>query len=572
MPLKTADQLNSLPVSRSRRGLLLRLAGLWPWGCAALSGLCLALCFPWWDQGWLGWLALTPLIAGVWFSPRPARRVWLRDALLGYVAGFVFFAMTFTWLGSPLADLYQNPWLIWLPVLLAFYLALFLAFWSWFIGGLPRGDTAFLCSGRNLGIALLAASAWVAQEWTRGWLFGGFGWNGLGIALHRNLAIIQIADICGVPGLSFLVAFVNVIALITVRRFVAEVRRARVRPHWDFSAMMALVVGAFAYGVHALRHPVDLPQAQGGDTIPLRIAAVQPDVPESYKSDPAHVQLIYDRYEALTRTALAWQPQLLIWPEASTLTDLFDPDTFGYLKDMVADTDAAFMLGSFLSPPDGSEYNIAALLTRHAQDVQIYKKMHLVPFGEYIPLRHSFPLFAKIAGELVPGDLQAGNEFTIFHAGALRIAPLVCFEDTDGDETRRFVGRGAQMLVNITNDSWFGSSPGSTQHLDNAFFRTIETRRPLVRAANTGITCIVDCEGRIVYDLRNADGSTLLEGVLFGTVNIPRDGGTTLYVRFGDWVAHLAAVVTLVAMGVRFVGPIGRIGRIGRIGPMALRK
>jgi apolipoprotein N-acyltransferase len=555
-------------VATPSAGQCLRLiALLWPWACAALSGFFLAICFPGWDQGWLVWLALTPLIAALWLSPRPTRRAWLRDGLLGYVAGLVFFSTTFYWLGTPLAALFQNRWLICLPPLLSTYLALFFAFWTWFIGGLPRGDTSFLSSGRNVRIAFLAAAAWVAQEWTRGWLFGGFGWNGLGVALHQNLALIQIADLGGVPGLSFLVAFANVIALVTVRRFVAEIGRVRIRPHWDFSVMMASVVAAFAYGVHVLEHPIDLPPASGGATVPLRIAAVQPDIPESFKSDAAHVQEIYDRYDALTHTALAWQPQLLLWPEAATLTDLFDADTFAWLKEIGASTDAAFILGSFLSPPGEGDYNIAACLTRHGQKVQVYRKMHLVPFGEYIPARHSFPLFAKIAGQLVPGDLRAGTEYTLFDidSPAIRIAPLICFEDTVGDQTRRMASRGAQLLVNITNDSWFGTSPGSTQQLAHALFRAIENRRPLVRDANTGVTCIIDAEGRVLETLRDQNGSTFFEGILFGTVYVPRDPPTTLYMRYGDWVAVGSVAVAFAAIGWRLMGLIGRIGLMRRI-------
>jgi apolipoprotein N-acyltransferase len=552
------------------------LLALWPWACAALSGFLLALCYPGWDQGWLVWLALTPLIAAVWLFPtpsnpsspsRPSRPPWLRHALLGYVAGLVFFPITFYWLGSPLAALFQNPWLICLPVLLATFLALYFAFWAWFIGLLPRGDTRFLSSSRNLLIAFLAASAWVAQEWTRGWLFGGFGWNGLGVALHQNIALIQVADLTGLPGLSFLVAFANVIALITIRRFAAEIGRARIRPHWDFSVTMASVVGAFAYGVHALWHPIDLPPASGGNTIPLRFAAVQPDIPESEKSDAAHIQQIYDRYDALTHTALAWNPQILLWPEAATLTDLFDSGTFAWLKEIASSTGAAFILGSFLSPPGQGDYNIAACLTRHGQDVQVYRKIHLVPFGEYIPLRHSFPLFAKIAGELVPGDMRPGSEYTLFNLDTppLHVAPLVCFEDTVGDLTRRMAGKGGQLLVNITNDSWFGASPGSLEHLDNALFRAIETRRPLLRDTNTGVTCLVDAQGRVLQSLRDAAGSTFLEGVLFGTVYVPRAPPTTLSIRFGDWLPLLSVTITVAAIAFLFIRPIGPIGPISPI-------
>ncbi len=530
----------------------------------------LALCFPGWDQGWLVWVALAPLIAAVWLPPRPARRAWLRDALLGYLAGVVFFTLTFSWLGAPLAALFQNQWLDFIPALLSTYLALFMAFWGWFIGWLPRGDTTFLSSGRNVRIALIAAAAWVAQEWTRGWLFGGFGWNGLGVALHGNLALIQAADLAGLPGLSFLVAFANVIALITVRRFIAEIGRARIRPHWDFSLMMASVVAVFAYGVNALQHPVDLPPASGGDTIPLRIAAVQADVPESDRSQ-ANAQAIADRYANLTLACLTLKPQLLIWPEAATLSDLFEPHTFHFLKSLVADSDSAFLLGSIYSPPTGGDYNVAACLTHHGADIQIYRKMHLVPFGEYMPLRHAFPIFVWIAGELVPSDLSAGSEYTILNIDAppLRLAPLICFEDTLGDETRRFVGRGGQLLVNITDDSWFGHSPGASAHLANAVFRAIENRRPLVRAANTGVTCVVDAQGRVLDALRNPDGTPSFSyGFLADTVYVPRNGPVTLYTRFGDWVGYGCVLVALGAVAFRCMGPMGRIGPIGRMGPI----
>src|SRR5205823_7617859 len=143
------------------------------------------------NQGWLCWFALTPLIAAIWFSGENLKRRWLRDLLLGYVAGIVFFTGVFGWLGS-LGTLFENFWLHGLPLLLSLYLGLNFAFWSWFIGLISPAD--FLSSRKNLQTGLLAASAWVTHEWIRGWLFSGFGWNGLGIALHANWPIIQVAE------------------------------------------------------------------------------------------------------------------------------------------------------------------------------------------------------------------------------------------------------------------------------------------------------------------------------------------------------------------------------------------
>ena len=146
--------------------------------------------------------------------------------------------------------------------------------------------------------------------------------------------------------------------------------------------------------------------------------------------------------------------------------------------------------------------------------------------------------------------MRAGTDYTAFDldSPALRVGPLVCFEDTVGDLTRHTAAQDVQVLVNITNDSWFGTSPGSIQHLDNALFRAIETRRPLIRDANTGVTCIIDAEGRVLQTLKTEEGSTFFEGVLFGTAQIPRDPPTTFYMLHGDWLPLLSSAVTFAAL------------------------
>ena len=182
---------------------------------------------------------------------------------------------------------------------------------------------------------------------------------------------------------------------------------------------------------------------------------------------------------------------------------------------------------------DKDSYNAAVLLTDNGKEPQAYHKIHLVPFGEYIPLRHSFPLFAWFAGEMVPGDFRAGTEPTLLETEnpPLKIAPLICFEDTIGDLTRQFVLRGGQVLVNVTNDGWFQKTEGAEQHLANAIFRAVETRRPLVRAANTGVTCFVDRCGQVKQDL-----PPFTESTLCGRINIPENQPVTFYVKYGDYI------------------------------------
>ena len=521
----------------------------WPWLAAAGTGVLLTLCFPRWDQGWLAWLALTPLICAVFFSQNTGRRTGLRKAALGYVAGLVFFTSTFVWLSTTLAALYENRWLLALAPLVAMVFSFYFAFWAWFTGAvLVRDDAArmFPRSLRNLGIAAAGACAWVAHEWVRERLFGGFGWNNLGVALHRDLPMIQIADLTGVPGISFLVAFCNLMAVILVRRIIGEfgpVFLKRIR--WEFSFTMALIAAVFAYGVRSLL------RKDAGESVPLRVVAVQPNIPQTEKFDGGMEAKIFGELAKLTGLAALTRPapQLVLWPESATPRSMFADDVnYNFVLNQAKALDGALLLGTTdFDPERGEDYNTAALLTQRGEKQQFYRKMHLVPFGEYLPLR---PVFAGFVGQLVPSDFTPGREFTLLDLPdpKIRLAALVCFEDTLGELTRRFVQGGAQVLVNITNDGWFAQSPAAEQHLANAVFRAIENRRPLLRCGNTGVTCAVDSRGRVDLWLK-----PFQQGFAAREVRVPTTAPLTFYTRHGDWFSHLAILVTAVVLVRAFI-------------------
>ena len=520
---------------------------LWPWLAAIASGLLAAACFPPFDQSWFCWIALTPLIVAIWFSGENSRRRWLRNLLLGYLAGIVFFTATFRWLGA-LGDLYQSFFLHGLSLLLSIYLALHFAFWSWLVG-LIKPKT-FTTSWRNLLVAFLAACAWATHEWMRGWLFSGFGWNGLGVALHAEWPMIQIAEFTGVVGTSFAVVFANIIAVATPLRLFAEARTHRMRPHFDLTLTMVGIVSLLAFGLHRVQH--------SSPAKTVRIAAVQASVPQLQKFDPRFTGEIFERFRRLSEIALAANPapDLLVWPESSMPDPVRDQnsESYRFITDFSAAMKTDLMLGT-LDVDDGHECNAALLVSNNGEQVQIYRKVHLVPFGEYIPLRHSFPLFAAVASTWVPGDLTAGTKYTVFDLtnGNVHVAPLICFEDTVGDLVRRFVLNGANLLVDVTNDGWFLHSSGSRQHLANAIFRCVENRRPMVRAANTGVTCFVNEFGRVTQLLQDDTGNTFSEGLLTGSVDVPQDGRLTFYAQHGELFAKLCAAVTLLALGFIFV-------------------
>jgi len=552
---------------------LSKTLGLWPWLAAIATGLLYAACFPPFDQAWLCWIALTPLLAGIWFSGANSKRRWRRDLLLGYVAGLAFFWTVFFWLRTVTV-----PGLI----LVGTYMAIYFALWSWICGLLrpslrapavvsrwtqPRPNpldpsvesesllrrSPWLRSTTNLRLAFLLAAVWVAQESLRSVVFSGWGWNTLGTALHGQLAMIQIVEFTGVAGLSFLVAFTNVILLATARRFILETQVRPMRPHWDLTFTMAAIVGVMGFGLRSLQ--VQRPAKT------LSVALVQPNIPREEKFNPGLAQKTFDQFTRLSAPVLGanFRPDLLVWPESSMPGPVLQDElSHRFVMDFSASAKTDLLLGTIDFDSSG-DYNAALLVSDGGERVQVYHKVHLVPFGEYVPGRQTLPLLARVVGDQVPSDFSFGKEHTVFQLtnDKARIAPLICFEDTIGDLARQFVLGGANLLANITNDGWFLRSAGSQQHLANAVFRSVETRLPMVRAANTGVTCFINEFGRITQVFVDEHGSQFTDGVLTGEVSIPTGHELTFYVRHGELFAEGCsgiALLTLVFLGVPLPG------------------
>ena len=554
---------------------------LWPWLAAICSGILYAACFAPFNLTWFCWIALTPLIAAIWFSGAESRYPWLRNLLLGYVAGLTFFWIVFSWLTTVTV----LGWFV-----LEFYMALYFAIWACFCGLLrPRAGrrksagsgkwgemlaqarttatpapSPWVKSTNNLRLAFVLAAAWTTVEWLRGWVFSGFGWNNLGVALHDYWPLIQITELTGVAGLSFLVAFANVIVLTTAYRLVVEARTRVMRPHFDFTVTMAAIVGVLIFGLRATQ--ISPP------TKPLRVAAVQSNVPQTQKFDPQFTRRIFDQFRRLSEIALRANPppDLLVWPESSMPGPvLADQESYKFVMDLAASADTDLLLGT-IDVDQQDVYNAALLVSDGGEHVQVYRKIHLVAFGEYVPGRHTVPLLAQIVGNQVPADFKAGKEPTVFTLtnSEIHVAPLICFEDTIGELTRQFVlpnetSPGANLIVDVTNDGWFQRSAGSHQHLANAIFRCAETRRPMIRAANTGVTCFINQFGRVTQMLRDDTGSTFTEGVLTGEIKVPTEQELTFYVRHGELFAKMCAVITLIAIAIVFGARASRNDGLG---------
>jgi apolipoprotein N-acyltransferase len=491
----------------------------------------LALCFAPWEHANLVWIALTPLIWALWSGPRNCTPG--RAAALGATTGVVFFTTSFHWL-SELAPLFEAPFLCGLPLLLGAYLAIYPAVWAALIHNPPvLHERTATQSFQNVIFALRGAGAWVALEWLRGWLFGGFGWNILGVALHNNLALAQIADLFGALGLSFLAAYTNMIGALVIRNFQPSFH-ALPRIRIEVMSVLLLIGMSVSYGIRCVMHP------DFGPRVPLRAVCLQTNIAQTQKFNPGEEDALLETLRRMTGLASSLQPgaDLVLWPEAAIPRGIFAEQSLKHFAfEQMRNAGAPLLLGSLepASLADGSQdtavYNSALLLTDSPPALQSSQKRHLVPFGEFLPLRDWLP---EILQELVPGDITPGKTPRLLSLSkpAVQLGPLICFEDSLSRETTDLARAGAQVLVNITNDAWFGTSCAASQHFANAHLRAIETRLPLIRCTNTGITCAVDAQGRVESRLQ-----PFSEGLDTFRILVPEHPRLTLYSRFGDlWV------------------------------------
>ncbi|MBT7298167.1 MAG: apolipoprotein N-acyltransferase [Victivallales bacterium] len=517
---------------------------------AVASGLLLSAAFPPVEFALFAWIALVPILL-VPPPPGVARRL-----ALGYVFGFAFTLTTFFWL---------NEIGFGAGVLMALIVACFPMLWyvsfnalldAWReerddanptpgLGGLRR-------PGRQIGAVLLGAASWVALEWIRSWIFTGFPWNFLGIALWQSTALLRLCAFTGVYGLSFLIVAVNLALAARIHDFGRAWRDGRRAGYsWPFVAvaLLFLPVLAMRWTVSPLPDP---------DRV-LRVLAVQGNIPQCREWTDEEFEESLEVYTSLTRDlAPTAQVDLVVWPETAVPAPLGYPPYWNAVRELQTYTKIPLLLGTVdhreaPSPEVNSEepasltFNSAILLDAEAKVVDHYDKIHRVPFGEYVPFSHYLPWLVELIG--MGRDLTPGTEFTILHLRhGVRAGVNICFEDAFSEISRTFVKRGANVLVTITNDAWYGESSGARQHLLQAVFRAAETRRPLLRAGNNSETCLILPNGTITDPLRDPDtGSPFYRGGGVYEVPVWDNPPTTFHTRHGDLFAILCAIAAAIA-------------------------
>jgi apolipoprotein N-acyltransferase len=353
-----------------------------------------------------------------------------------------------------------------------------------------------------------------------------------------------MASVTGVYGVTALVCLINATLFFTIRRFIRQIGQpdATRRLSWEFYLAMLLVCGAFLYGLR------QMPGA-GAPGRQLRVALIQANIPQSLKFEPSEKQMIIERYRRLTERAAILKPDLIIWPESATPNAVrYDPDSLALVTNMAQAARAYLLTGTFDATPmkhPVESFNAAVLVDPAGGIAGLYHKRHLVPFGEYVPLRKILPFLKWLTP--IGDSFERGREFTVFEACGYRFAAVICFEDTVPDLYRQFAGKGVDFIVNLTNDAWFKDSPAAEMHLANAVFRAVETRRPLVRCTNNGVTGIVTEQG--ARD-RASQVPLFSEGLWVGDLNIPAPLPATPYVLYGDWFVGVCALVVAIAAAV----------------------
>jgi apolipoprotein N-acyltransferase len=464
-----------------------------------------------------------------------------------WATGTVFASILFTWITRLPAHAMTQPWLIWPGLLLlGLYLGLYVALFGWLVRLLRRR--------LGLSIFLTAPIAWSASEWLKSSGELGFPWGNLGSALAVHPAWIQLAAVVGSPGLSLWVVGVNAflaaaIAAWMSRRFV--------------DASLRLVLGAALlilpplWGSARLRAADRTTEAAGAGAPSLgRVALIQPNIASDQKWNPAAQESVVARLYGLTRRAAAdsIRPQLIVWPETALpfyvrlepakLTRLL-----GTARELGTPILAGYPDARLVSSGDVTTHNAAGLILPTGAIAGQYEKIHLVPFGERIPFQGIFPFLGSF--DLGQAEWTPGAERILLSGAGAPFGVLICFESIFPDHARAYRNEGAQYLVNVTNDEWFGRSAGPVQHADLAILRAVELGVGLVRAANTGISMIIDPYGRVL-----ASTGLFEEAVLIG--EIPAPIGATRFARWGDWttVASLAIIVLLLATA--WFRPVGR--------------
>jgi apolipoprotein N-acyltransferase len=497
---------------------------------ATISGVMLTASFPRTGLFWLAWFALLPLLYALKDLPRK------ESFRLGLLTGLVHYLTLIYWLVHTMRTYGHLP--LYLSViillLLCVYLALYIAVFS---AALPG-----LCS-KPLKLFLIGPALWVGLEYVRSFLISGFPWELLGYSQYRWLSIIQLSDIMGVYGVTFLILLSNTAIFLTILHFF------KIKWHnntvtknlaaWSICSLTLIIALSLFYGNYRIKSINEIISVSASS----RVSIVQGNIKQSEKWDDEFRISTTKKYIDLSRQLKVDKPALIVWPETATpFYFLYDPALSKMVINGIQDTGAHFLIGSpsFIRKDKLTNfYNSAYLISPDGIVTGKYDKAHLVPFGEYVPLRKWLPFIGKIVQGV--GDFMAGPKGSVLEFNDTSLGILICYEMIFPELSRAMVKNNATLLLNITNDAWYGISSAPYQHFSMAVFRAVENKRTLIRSANTGISGFIHPTGRII-----AQTGIFQDAILTKTVPVIKE--ISFYTRYGDIFALFCSIICLIAL------------------------
>ena len=494
---------------------------------AISSGLLLTGSFPNVNFSWLAWFAFVPLL----ISLRDLS--FKKSFFLGFLAGLTHYLTLVYWLIYTMRTYGHLPWYLCVVVLILFsaYLALYFAVFSAAASRLFSKPSVLL---------LMIPVFWIAMEYIRSFFLSGFPWELIGYSQFNTLHILQISDIFGVYGVSFLVALSNatifIVFLYLTRLNWQGAKTTKKLALFSISVFVLIFIIAWSYGALRIKS-IDRLVAKSDSK---RIAIVQGNIKQSEKWDKAFQLATIKKYINLSHQAKKQKAELVVWPEtAAPFYFLKDTQLSEMIIKGIADIPADFIIGSPCYDRRNNKveyYNSAYLISSAGNVYGRYDKAHLVPFGEYIPLKRWLPFLGKIVEHV--GDFRPGEKGNALQWNNHKLGFLICYEIIFPDLSRAMAKNQAALLVNITNDAWYGRTSAPYQHFSIAVFRAVENRRALVRSANTGISGFVDPVGRVI------DSTDLFQDAV-RTHTVPLINETSFYTRFGDVFAIFCLVTSI---------------------------
>lgn len=462
---------------------------------------------------------------------------------MGFLFGAPFFLGVFAWV------LTVGKYALLHHFILEIYL------WTYF--GIFGLLFCFIASRWRVEAAFISAPfIWVILEYVRAnFFFLALPWGVLGYSQHNNLRIIQFASLVGTYGISFLIVAVNAVIAMTAIFLFQKVSNRKYLPsvRYPISISMTLVlaalvaslfIAAYGYGTKSLS---DEPNEKR-----LQISVVQGNIEQSKKWEKKYAAEIMRIYTELTKQASGDKPDLIVWPETATPWALnLDPRLKKRISGIAKNSEAHLLLGSAqaqkfkLNDPKSAKFRNSVYLVSPdgVYSEQRYDKIYLLPFGEYLPYSHKIPWHLLNVPEI--GSYVPGNEFVVFESPLGRISATICWENVFSDIFRQFVDNGAQLMINITNEAWFGKTSAPYHFLSMSVLRAVENGVSVVRCANTGVSCFIDPCGRIIDRVKGSEGSDIfVRGIL--TQQVTLSESKTLYTRYGEFFPKFCGLISVI--------------------------